>query len=110
MHGGPDHKSCLSFQRVAHACEGYGASGGASISRRNAILQRMQDKAPSAEALNRKPIDIHVHAVGNGSDGSGCWLRITPWRRPFAELMVRHIGLTPSALTGNLEGILETHL
>jgi predicted TIM-barrel fold metal-dependent hydrolase len=46
---------------------------------------------------------MHVHVVGNGSGGSGCWLRVTGWHRPLAELMLRHIGLPPGALAGNLE-------
>jgi len=50
-----------------------------------------------------RPVDIHVHVVGNGSGNSGCWLRLSPWRRPFAQLMVRHAGLPWSALTQNLE-------
>ncbi len=50
-----------------------------------------------------KPVDIHVHVVGNGSSGSGCWLRVSPWRRPFAGLMLRHAGLSQRALTGDLD-------
>lgn len=41
------------------------------------------------------PIDCHVHLVGNGRRGSGCWLRIgaTWWQKPLAAYMLRHIGL-----------------
>jgi predicted TIM-barrel fold metal-dependent hydrolase len=46
---------------------------------------------------------MHVHVVGNGSGGSGCWLRIKGWRRPFAAMMLRHIGLPADAMTGDLE-------
>src|SRR5579864_6473118 len=52
---------------------------------------------------DQKPVDAHVHVVGNGSGGSGCWLRLNPWRRPMAAVMLRHIGLASAALQGDLE-------
>ena len=41
------------------------------------------------------PIDMHVHLVGNGKKGSGCWLRLgaTWWQKPLAAYMLRHVGL-----------------
>jgi uncharacterized protein len=41
------------------------------------------------------PIDMHVHLVGNGRRGSGCWMRLgsTWWQKPLALYMLRHIGL-----------------
>ena len=41
------------------------------------------------------PVDCHVHLVGNGKSGSGCWLRLgaTWWQKPMASFMQRHIGL-----------------
>jgi hypothetical protein len=53
--------------------------------------------------LHDKPLDVHVHLVGNGSGGTGCWLRVSSWRRPFARLMLRHVGLPQSALAGDLD-------
>jgi len=50
-----------------------------------------------------KPIDMHVHIVGNGSSGSGCWMRVRGWHRAMAFFMVRHIGLPASALSGDLD-------
>src|SRR6266567_3009424 len=50
-----------------------------------------------------QPVDVHVHVVGNGSTGSGCWLRVGRWHRPLAALMLRGIGLPSSALNGNFE-------
>jgi len=50
-----------------------------------------------------KPIDMHVHIVGNGTGGTGCWLRVRGWHRPLAALMLRHIGLPPGAMTGDLD-------
>lgn len=49
------------------------------------------------------PVDMHVHVVGNGSGGTGCWLRVTGWHRPLASLMLRHIGLPAGAMTGDLD-------
>ncbi len=48
-------------------------------------------------------IDMHVHIVGNGTGGTGCWLRVTGWHRPLAALMVHGIGLPQSALKGDLD-------
>jgi hypothetical protein len=59
--------------------------------------------APNASQL--KPVDAHVHVVGNGSGGSGCWLRVRGWHRPLAALMLRHIGLPLSAMKGELESL-----
>ncbi len=50
-----------------------------------------------------KPIDMHVHVVGNGTGGTGCWLRVTGWHRALAALMLRHIGLPPTAMAGDLD-------
>ena len=47
--------------------------------------------------------DMHVHVVGNGSGGSGCWLRVRGWRRLLAATMLRDLGLPSEALTGDLE-------
>src|SRR5438105_4088451 len=50
-----------------------------------------------------KPIDAHIHVVGNGTGGTGCWLRVGPWHRPLASLMLRHIGLPPGSMRGDLD-------
>ena len=52
-----------------------------------------------------RPIDMHVHIVGNGAGGTGCWLRVTGWHRPLAALMLRQIGLPGSAMRGDLDGL-----
>jgi len=46
---------------------------------------------------------MHVHVVGNGTGGTGCWLRVRGWQRPLAALMLRHIGLPREAMTGDLD-------
>jgi uncharacterized protein len=56
-------------------------------------------------AAARKPIDMHVHIVGNGAGGTGCRLEITGWHHLMAAMMVRGIGLPQSALKGDLDGL-----
>ena len=46
---------------------------------------------------------MHVHIVGNGSGGTGCWFRVDFWHRPMATFMLRHVGLPASAITGDLD-------
>lgn len=55
------------------------------------------------EGGSPKPVDMHVHLVGNGSGATGCWLRVRGWHRPLAALMVRGIGLPANSLDGDLE-------
>jgi hypothetical protein len=50
-----------------------------------------------------KPIDMHVHVVGNGTGGTGCRLHVRGWHKPMAAMMVRHIGLPPGAMKGDLD-------
>lgn len=50
-------------------------------------------------------IDCHVHVVGNGSGGTGCWYRPRGVTRYGAPLMLRTVGLPRAALTGDLDGI-----
>jgi hypothetical protein len=48
-------------------------------------------------------IDMHVHMVGNGSSGSGGWLRLSGWHRWLAGFMIRQLGLSARALEGDLD-------
>jgi uncharacterized protein len=53
-----------------------------------------------------RPVDMHIHIVGNGTGGTGCWLRVRGWwHRPLAALMLRAIGLPVSAMKGDLDGL-----
>ncbi len=45
---------------------------------------------------NAAPVDVHVHLLGNGLDGSGCWFRSVWWHAPFLRAMARDAGLTIS--------------
>ena len=49
-------------------------------------------------------IDMHVHMVGNGGDGSGGWLRLGRWHGWLAGFMIKQLGLPADSLQGNLEG------
>ena len=60
--------------------------------------------APGAQSKpDPAPLDMHVHVVGNGTGGTGCWLRVSGWHRPLAALMLRHIGLPGNAMSGDLD-------
>lgn len=56
-----------------------------------------------ALGFEMKIIDAHVHIVGNGSGGTGCWIRPSLWRWPLQAFMVRHIGLPLTALKEDLD-------
>lgn len=43
--------------------------------------------------LTPPKIDGHVHLVGNGLSGSGCWMRMSGWHRMMGEMMRRSIGM-----------------
>lgn len=55
-------------------------------------------------------IDMHVHVVGNGSGGTGCWLKVTGWHRLLAAVMLRHVGLPGNAMKGDLDWLFVDRL
>ena len=57
-----------------------------------------------------KPLDFHVHIVGTGASGTGCWLRVDRWHRPLANLMVRGIGMEADAFERNFDALYVEHL
>src|SRR6266550_6379241 len=57
----------------------------------------------ASNPTGERPIDMHVHIVGNGTGGTGCWLRVRGWHRPLAAMMIRHIGLPAGAMHGELD-------
>lgn len=67
---------------------------------------RQELKANSATL----PVDMHVHIVGNGSGGTGCWMRVSGWHRPLAAFMVQHVGLSWKALQGDFDRLFAEHL
>lgn len=48
-------------------------------------------------------IDCHVHVVGNGTGGTGCWYRPRGVTRLGAPFLARSVGLRYAALTGDLD-------
>src|SRR4051812_37828435 len=50
----------------------------------------------NAQPTSNKPVDMHIHIVGNGRSGSGCWLNVRGLHRPLAGFMLRHIGMKTS--------------
>lgn len=63
---------------------------------------------PDAKSL--LPIDTHVHVVGNGLRGSGCWLKVGTWHRPLAAFMLRHIGVGVSTDAPEFDDAYATHV
>ena len=55
-------------------------------------------------------IDLHVHVVGNGSNGSGCWYRPRGWTKLGAPFMLRSFGLPAAALRQDLDTIYAARL
>jgi predicted TIM-barrel fold metal-dependent hydrolase len=51
------------------------------------------------------PIDAHIHIVGNGARGSGCWLRLKGRHRWLAAFMLRHLGLPPDLTQADFDEI-----
>lgn len=52
---------------------------------------------PLSDGSPRGRVDMHVHIVGNGKSGSGCWLRPPAGiRRMMADFMLGQLGLTTS--------------
>src|SRR6266704_2048426 len=90
-----------SFDEEQHYCS-------LPISNHYPMSSQPQPQAGQPSVL--KPVDMHVHVVGNGSGGSGCWLRVRGWRRPLAGLMLRDIGLPRTALNDDLEEIYVARL
>jgi hypothetical protein len=50
-----------------------------------------------------KPIDLHVHLLGNGLAGSGCRVQRVWWQEPFVRIMSRSIGVTEDPASSNLD-------
>ena len=67
--------------------------------------------APSDSPLSGPArIDMHVHMVGNGRNGSGGWLRLQGWHRWLAGFMIEQLGLPASSLEGDLENLYAERL
>ena len=58
----------------------------------------------------QRVVDMHVHIVGNGSAGTGCWIRTPASKWPLYATMIRHIGLPVSSLKGDLDRLYAARL
>ena len=52
---------------------------------------------------SEKILDCHVHIIGDGSSGSGCFLRPRGYSRFLAQVIVRHLGMPLSVLRTGLD-------
>jgi uncharacterized protein len=68
-------------------------------------MKEDQPRPPGGTNPADSPVDMHVHIVGNGSSGSGCWIRLHGFRRWFARWMLHDLGLPGSALDGDLDNL-----
>ncbi len=50
-------------------------------------------------------IDIHVHLIGSGSSGSGCWIRTRGWSSVLSRLMLHELGLPLNALSRDFDAL-----
>ena len=58
-----------------------------------------------------RKIDCHVHLVGDGSDGSGCFFQLTnPWEKFLARLMLKEAAMPVSALKTGLDRMFRLSL
>lgn len=61
--------------------------------------------------MSMRKIDCHVHLLGDGSSGSGCWLRMrSTMHRLMARIIVHATGLPSSALRDGLDTLLAERL
>lgn len=70
----------------------------------------MTSAAAKTSPASGRLIDMHVHVVGNGSGGTGCWIRTPAWRWPMHAYMLRHAGLPIRALHGDLDRLFAERL
>jgi hypothetical protein len=61
--------------------------------------------------LTLPPVDGHVHIVGTGAGGTGCWLKAdSAYHRVEANFLCRVIGMDPAALQGDFDRLYVEHL
>ena len=58
-----------------------------------------------------RKIDCHVHLVGDGSSGSGCWFRLPGlWKKFLGRMMVKGVGLPTNVIKGGLDDAFTVNL
>jgi len=61
--------------------------------------------------MKLRKIDCHVHLVGDGSAGSGCWFKLpTLWDRFLGRMMVKGLGLPRTALKSGMDTLYGENL
>ena len=68
-----------------------------------AISDPARTAQPERAGSALKPIDMHVHMVGTGAGGTGCWLRVSGPHRLLAAFMLQQAGLPRGALAGDFD-------
>ncbi len=69
--------------------------------------------APSASlaAMSRAlKYDCHVHLVGNGRKGSGCWFKMSGWHRMMGSIMAKMVGVSVSFMHDDFDEIYAQQL
>jgi len=80
------------------------------------IVAAGQTRLPGNFGMNNQragrptKIDLHVHVVGNGAGGTGCWYRPRGWTRWVEPWLLRSVGLGRNTLTGDLDAIYAAKL
>ena len=59
--------------------------------------------ARASKSQTMKPLDMHVHLVGTGAGGTGCWLRPAGWRKLMTVFMLQQIGLPLDSVRGDFD-------
>ena len=76
-----------------------------------AIVSEFSGEEDLMNPLLLKPVDAHVHIVGTGTGGTGCWLDSSSFlRRLQARFLLAAIGMAPSALAGDFDRLYINHL
>lgn len=58
-----------------------------------------------------RKIDCHVHIVGDGSSGSGCWFRLPGlWKKFLGRMMIKGVGLPVSSLKRDMDKLYSENL
>jgi len=63
-----------------------------------------------ATAAVAAPLDLHVHIVGNGRSGSGCWLDLRGGHGLVAKFLLRQLGLAIGMDAPDFDQIYVEHL
>src|SRR5262245_11582660 len=60
--------------------------------------------------IAERRVDMHVHMVGTGAGGTGCWLQVKRWHVPLAAFMTRHIGMPRGSFSRNFDQLYVDNL